>query len=114
VIKLVITDPPAREQLPQQVGGGSLEAFGLLDRGLDRGRQVLADHRLEQVFLAREVQVQRSLRDSGARGDLVRSRRREALLGEQFERRVDELLRARLLAALAWRSGAGVHRRDND
>ena len=69
---------------------------------------VLAHDLLQQVFLARVVQVERALRDAGPGRDLFGSRRREALLDEQVERGIEQLLRTRFLAALAARCAAST------
>ena len=69
----------------------------------DQARQVLQDDRLEQLFLARVVEVQRALGDAGGARHLFRARGGEALLDEQRQRGVEQFLRPRFLAALAQR-----------
>ena len=82
---------------------------GLCDGGLDPVRQVLADHRLQQLFLARVVQVQRALGDTRAVGHFFDAGGSETLLDEKLERCVQQLLRTGLLAALANREGGEIH-----
>src|SRR5262249_11986109 len=65
--------------------------------------QELPHHCLEQLLLAREVEVERAARDPRARGDVVEPRRCKPTLDEALQRRRDDLLRPRLLApAQAW------------
>jgi hypothetical protein len=59
-------------------------------------------HRLEQFFLAGVVQVQRALGDAGALRHFFGARGGIALLDEEGERRVQQFLRARFLAALGF------------
>ncbi|EWS54316.1 hypothetical protein X551_02895 [Methylibium sp. T29] len=99
--------PPLGHQVGQQLGRRPVEAaHDVLALG-DLLRDVLADHRLQQFFLAGVVEVEGALGDAGARRHLLRARRREALLDEQIEGGVEQLLRARFLAPLAG-GGEGV------
>src|SRR3954462_1249651 len=67
-------------------------ALGALDLRDDR----LPDHLAEQLFLVGEVQIDRALRETGALGDVLESRRREPTLAEDGERGIDDLLRSLL------------------
>jgi hypothetical protein len=64
----------------------------------------LSHHCLEQLFLARKIEVKRAARDAGARRDIVEPRCGKAALGETLERRSDDLGRPLLLAAAPARS----------
>src|SRR5712692_8552343 len=65
----------------------------------DVGDDGLPHHRLEQLRLVREIEVERALGDAGALGHRVEPRRREAALGKAGERRVQNLPGPCLLAA---------------
>jgi hypothetical protein len=91
--------PPAGDQRPQEVRRLALELVDPLLGRLDRADDARADHRLEQVFLAVEVEVDRALRDARALRDVVEPRGGVAALHEEVERGVEDLARARLLAA---------------
>ena len=93
--------PPGLHQQHEQLLGRAFEAAGDRLAFGDQRREVLAHDRLQQVFLARVIEVQRALRDAGARGHFLGPRGREALLDEKLERGVEQLLRAGFLAALA-------------
>ena len=97
--------PPRAQQQRQQFGRRSFELLGDLRAFGDQRRHVVAHHRLEELFLARVVQIQRALRHAGARGNLFGTRGRKAFFDEQLERGVEQFLRARFLAALACGGG---------
>ena len=65
--------------------------FGVLLRGLDHGDDLGLDDRAEEFLLAREVEVDRPLRDTGAAGDLVEARPFETSVAEDLEGGLDEL-----------------------
>ena len=56
------------------------------------GEAALFDQRLEQIALRGEVVVDGGVGDAGGLGDVAHAGAREALLGEQAERRVEDLL----------------------
>ena len=89
-----------RQQQPlEEHGTRPLEGRGeRLDAGEVR-QERLAHDRLEQLLLAVEVEVERALADPGAGRDVLDPGRGEAALGETLERRRQDLLRPRLLAA---------------
>jgi hypothetical protein len=60
-----------------------------------------AHHRLEQFFLAGEVEEQRALGHAGARGHLFAAGGGEAFFHEQVQRGVEQFARPRFLAAAA-------------
>ena len=73
--------------------------FAALDELDHRG----ADDPAEQLFLVREVEVDRALRDAGPLGDVLEPRRGESALREHREGGVEDLLGALLgEAAPAW------------
>ena len=78
-------------------------ACGLADARDD----VIAHHRLEEVFLVLEVEVERPLGDAGARGDVVEPGARIALFDEEFERGGDQFGRPCFLAAFPAGLGNG-------
>jgi len=92
--------PPAGDQRPQEVGRLALEPVDPLLGLLDRPDDARADHRLEQLFLAVEVEVDRALRDARALRDVVEARGGVAALDEEIERGVEDLRRTGVLAAL--------------
>jgi hypothetical protein len=106
--------PPGVGDVAQQfgcrarVGGKGLDALG------DQRAQVVPDDRLEQLFLAWVVQVQRALGHAGAGRDLVGARGSKPFFDEQYQGRIEQFLRPRLFAALACggrRGGRdGVHK----
>ncbi len=102
--------PPGDQQLLDRLGAGPVGGGGLLDAGLDLGAQEMLDHRLQQFFLAGEIQVQRALGDAGGLGHLLAARGGEALLDEQRQRRLEQLGRASLLATAAEQTGVGGKR----
>ncbi len=71
------------------------------------GQERLPDHGLEQLLLAREVQIERALADAGAGGDVVEPGGAEAALGEDLERGVDDLGGSRVLAPAPAPRGLG-------
>lgn len=73
------------------------------------GGDAMFDHGPEDVFLGREVEVERPLGDPGAGGDVVQPRGGEALLGEDLHRRGDDLVRSVGFAALELRLSGGKH-----
>ena len=87
----------------EQLGGAALEGADDLHALDDLVHHVVADHFLEQLFLARVVEVERALGDAGARGDFLGARGGEALLDEQVEGGVEQLLGPGFLAPLAGR-----------
>ena len=92
--------PPALYQFAQQISRTSLEvADHLLTLG-DGGDHRAFDDRLEQRFLAVEVQVERSLRDAGAGSNVVEPGCRKSFFDEEIERRRDQLLGAVFRPAL--------------
>jgi hypothetical protein len=63
--------PPAVHQLAQEIGGGAVVGLeDLLALGEHREDGAL-DHRLEELLLAVEVEVERALRHARARGDVL-------------------------------------------
>jgi hypothetical protein len=97
--------PPEPKHPREQLGGGAVEVADQVDALDDPVDDVLAHDLLQQVFLARVVQVQRALRDAGPGRHFLRARRGEPLLDEQVERGIEQFLRTRFLAALATRGG---------
>ena len=67
---------------------------------VDVGGDGLADHRLEELLLALEVEVDGALADPGDGGHVLQPRRREAPVGEELQRRRDNLRRPGLLPPL--------------
>ena len=105
--------PPGVQQLAQQVGAAAFELRRDLFALGDQARQRLPHHGLEEFLLARVVEVQRALGDAGALRHLFGARAGEALLDEQGQRRVQQFLRSRFLAALARVGlGGGAHLND--
>ena len=105
--RLADAPPPLVDQLRQQLAHRPVEAAHEVLAVGDLARDVLADHRLQQLLLARVVEVERALGGAGARRHLLGARGGEALLDEQLEGRVEQLLRAGLLAALTRRRRVG-------
>jgi len=103
--------PPAEEQLAQQIGSRSVMLGQTRLGGRQRGAHAVFDHRLEERFLAVEIEVERTLRSAGARRDVVKSRAGKALLGEKGERRGGEFAGARFLAPAARRSTSACRHR---
>ena len=95
--------PPEAQHVGEQLGGAALEGADDLHALGDLVHHVVADHFLEQLFLARVVEVERALGHAGARGDLLGAGGGEALLDEQVEGGVEQLLGPRFLAPLAER-----------
>src|SRR6185369_12107432 len=101
---------PAPAPLHPQIEGAHRIAI-LLESGLaaldelDHGG---AHDAAEQLFLVREVEVDRALRDARQLGDVLESRRRESALREHREGGVEDLLGALFRkAAPAW-FGSGM------
>jgi membrane associated rhomboid family serine protease len=101
----------------EQFAGGAIKHFELRGALADRAGQVLAHHRLEQLFLAGEIQEQRTFGHAGAHGHLFGAGGRIALFHEQVKRRLQQFAGASLLAAFAFvrfqngRSGNGFSHR---
>ncbi len=79
---------------------GPVEGRAQAFEALDVGHQGGAHDRLEQLLLALEVEVERALADARARRDVLEPGGGEAALGEARQRRRQDLLGPRLLAAL--------------
>src|SRR5215510_9518722 len=77
------------EQLARAAGEALRQRFSLRDDGNDR----LTNQRLEQRFLAVEVQVDRALGDAGATGDVLELGGRKPAVRKDLERGADDLLR---------------------
>ena len=77
----------ARDRLAR--ADGDLGAFEVLQRG---GEAALFDQRLEEVALRGEVVVDGGVGDAGGLGDVADAGAGEALLGEEAERGVEDLL----------------------
>ena len=101
--------PPIGQHTAQQVCGAALKAGGELDALGNAGRQVVADHRLEQFFLAGVVQVERALGHAGALGHLVGAGGGKAFFDKQRQGGVQQLLRACLFAAAPVGDVGGRH-----
>ena len=103
--------PPTEDDLPQQIGRAALvllqQPFAALDQRHDSG----ADDRLEQFFLAREIQIERAFADTGPGRHVIQPRRGVTAFDEQVERGGHQFSRSRLLAAgpAAILSGLQVH-----
>ena len=108
--------PPAEQHHAQQVEGAALElVHDAADLG-DRRHQPFAHDGLEQLFLVLEIQIQRSLGDAGARGDIFQACTGIAALDEQLQRCGSDFLGTRMLASRPSRLGFGVgcHRNKNN
>ena len=88
------------EQRAEQLGGGALERVDQRLGAVDVRGDGLADHGLEELLLALEVQVDGPLAHPGDGGDVLQAGRGEAPVGEELQRRRDNLRRPRLLSAL--------------
>jgi hypothetical protein len=90
---------------PHAVGAASREwCLRRLELGVPFGEaagDVLAHHRLEQLFLAREIEEQGALGHAGAGRDFLAAGGGEAFFHEQVERGIEQFARARFLAAFA-------------
>ena len=104
--------PPEPQDERQQVRGRALEGADDLDALGDLVDHVVPDHFLQQLFLARVVEVERALRNAGAGRDFLGACCREALLDEQVEGCIEQFLGTCFLAALAGRDGGGRGHRD--
>jgi hypothetical protein len=100
------TLPPDLVAVAQHIAGAARHGFEFGVPLAEPARNVLADHGLEQFFLAGEIQKQRALGHPGARGHFIHPRGGIALFHKQVERRVQQLPGARLFAAAAL--GAGL------
>src|SRR5215469_15463023 len=101
---------PAAYQLCEQGGGGLRLADSAQQRlaALEVRHQRLRDHRLEQFFLVREVEIEGALGDAGAVRHIVEPGRGKAMLGKASQRRVEDFAGASLLApAPALRMNSG-------
>ena len=104
--------PPLAKESTEEFRAGGIRLCDVALGRFEQRHDVLPHHRLEQVFLAGVVQVQRALADAGARGDVVEPRGGVALLDELVECGIEQLAGAGLLAAfparrLHARSGGG-------
>lgn len=88
-----------RQQLLQQADARPFEGRGRHLEPLEVRQQPGPHHRLEQRFLAGEVQVERALADAGAGRDVVQAGRGEATRGEALQGRCQNLVGAVVLAA---------------
>ena len=77
--------PPVDQHAAQQCPRAAFKPGCHVGAFSDSGRQVVADHRLEQVFLARVVAVQRAFGDTRMQGHLFSPGRRKAFLDKKLE-----------------------------
>ena len=75
----------------------------------DAGCEALRNQRVEQVFLATKVEIQRCLGDAGPRRNVFCTRSSKAFLDEQGQCRVQQLSRPLPLAPLPAGVGAIKH-----
>ena len=78
--------PPIGQDAAQQFAGAAVEACGTHAALGNAGRQVVADDRLEQLFLAGVIEVERALGHTGSRGHLFGAGGRKAFFDEQGQR----------------------------
>ena len=83
--RLVHVLPPAAHHLGQQVPRRAAVRLDPLLGALKERNDVLPHRRLEQRFLALEIEVQRPLRHPGALRHVLESGGREAILDERFQ-----------------------------
>ena len=93
--------PPDAHAVAQHVGGAALEGLELLVPLGEAAREVLDDHGLEELFLARKVKKERALGNTGPRRHFFGARGRKPFLDEEVERRLQELAGTRFLPTLA-------------
>ena len=74
------------QQVLQKFRSAPFKGRHLLLGGNETRHDPLLDHRLEQSFLAVEIQVKRSFGYAGVRGHVVEPCRSEAFLNEEFKR----------------------------
>mgnify|MGYP006272145903 CR=1 FL=1 len=74
--------------------------FDVLTVGFDQWHQIAADNGLEQLILARKIEVERALADTCAGSDVIEPCRGVSAFDKAVERGIEQFARAALLAAL--------------
>ena len=85
------------DELPEQLLGRAVEGADEPLDALEVGGHGLSEHRLEELLLALEVEVDGSLAHAGDGRHVVEPGRGEAAVGEELQRGGDDLRRPRLL-----------------